>query len=475
MSEELKKWRDEHLNIISPSFCAAKWYNASLHLGHGYTNSCHLPLPHPIDINEIDDNPSALHNTPHKKKMRQMMIDGKRPAECSYCWKIEDIGRDDISDRVYKSRIFNDISKLKNLSYNKDVIPKTLEVSFDRQCNFACSYCNAGYSTRWGADIRKNGPYQKFKTTSAGAYYSDGSWSEMYENMPSGNPFVNAFLKWWPELSVELDEIRITGGEPMQSENFWLFIETMKDYPSEKLRLAVNSNLGTVSRLLEKLIQTSHELKIKEFDLYTSNESYGKHADYIRDGLVYDVWRSNLVKFIENAKFRSLTIMMTINSLCLLSITEFLDDMVVLKKKYGVNRPNVDLNILRWPAFMSPLTLPDEIKLQLHLKLKNWYQGYKDSNLFSIFEKAQIVRLLDYIEVVERGHQTTEFNKSLQFHDFKSFYEQYDKRRGKNFKETFPELAEWYDSIEVDEKIPNVGITDGRITHYESGEYKSDV
>ena len=149
--------------------------------------------------------------------------------------------------------------------------------------------------------------------------------------------------------------------------------------------------------------------------------------------------------------------------------------MVLLKEKYGDNRPNVDFNILRWPAFMSPLTLPDEIKKELHLKLKNWYKGYKDSKLFRIFEKAQIVRLLDYIEVVERGHTTTEFDKVLQFHDFKSFYEQYDKRRDKNFRESFPELTEWYNSIVIDEGILDVKITDGRITHYESGEYKSDL
>ena len=49
----LAEWRDKNLNTISDSFCAAKWYNASLHLGHGYTNSCHLPLPHPIDLEEI--------------------------------------------------------------------------------------------------------------------------------------------------------------------------------------------------------------------------------------------------------------------------------------------------------------------------------------------------------------------------------------------------------------------------------------
>ena len=90
MSEELKNWRDTRINAVSSCFCAAKWYNASLHLGHGYTNSCHLPLPHPIDLEEIKTNPSALHNTKLKKEARKMMLQGIRPAECSYCWKVEE-------------------------------------------------------------------------------------------------------------------------------------------------------------------------------------------------------------------------------------------------------------------------------------------------------------------------------------------------------------------------------------------------
>jgi organic radical activating enzyme len=477
MSQELSNWRDENLNNISKSFCAAKWYNVSLHLGHGFKNSCHLPLPHPIDVNEIKNNPSALHNTKLTKEMRKMMLTGVRPAECSYCWKIEDIGRNNIADRVYKSIIYQkeDIAKLKDHPWDQDIMPKTIEVSFDRACNFACSYCNAGYSTTWGKDIKKNGPYQKFKTTSAGAYYADGSWSEIYGKYNEKNPYVKAFLEWWPELSQNLEEIRVTGGEPSQSRNFWQFIDLMKQYPSDKLRLAVNSNLGLSDELLDKLIAISHELPIKEFDLYTSNESYGKHADYIRDGLNYDKWRSNMVKFIENAKFRSLTIMMTINSLCLFSITEFLDDMITLKEKYGMNRPNVDFNILRWPAFMSPLALPDDVKIELREKLNNWYQRNINSELFSIHEKAQVQRLIDYIEVVNRGHNTTELEKELQFHDFKSFYQQYDKRRGKNFVETFPQLKNWYESIIVDNNIPDVKMTDGRITHFETGVYESDV
>ena len=477
MSEQLSNWRDKNLNSISCSFCAAKWYNASLHLGHGFTNSCHLPLPHPIDLEEIKTNPSALHNTKHKKEMRRMMLTGVKPAECSYCWKIEDIGRNNISDRVYKSQIYKeeDIEALKHIPWDQDIPLKTVEVSFDRICQFACSYCNSGYSTAWGKDIKNNGAYQKFKTSSAGAYYADGSWSEMYGKYAGDNPYVNAFLEWWPELSQTLEEIRISGGEPSQSHNFWAFMETMKKYPSPNLRLAINSNLGLNQATLEKLVNITHEIDVKEFDIYTSCEAYGEQAEYIRDGLNYDLWRENLVKVIENANIRQVVIMMTINSLCLFSITEFLDDMLKLKKQYGTHKPIVDFNILRWAAFMSPLTLPDDIKYELHGKLSMWWRKHKKNPLINMHEGAQIERLIDYIEVVNRGHNTTEMDMEMQFHDFKSFYTQYDIRRNKNFQETFPEIADWYDSLVVDQSIEDRKVTDGRITHYEAGVYESDV
>ena len=476
MSEELKHWRDSRLNKISKSFCAAKWYNASLHLGHGYTNSCHLPLPHPIDLEEIKTNPSALHNTKIKKEARKMMQQGARPAECSYCWKVEDVGRDNISDRVFKSKIYSDedLLALKDMPWDKDVNLKTVEVSFDRTCNFACSYCNSGYSTTWGQDIRKNGPYQKFKSSSAGAYHSDGAWAEVYGKNGDDNPYVQAFMEWWPELSKTLQEVRITGGEPSTSFNFWNFMDVMKSNSSPNLNLAINSNLGVEDKLIDKLIQTSHEIDVKNFDLYTSCEAYGEHAEYIRDGLKYDVWRKNVVRIIEEAKCRQLIVMMTINSLCLFSITDFLDDMITLKKKYGQYKIVVDLNILRWPAFMSPVSLPNELKQLVHDRLKAWYENKENLALLHEGEIAQILRLIDYVEVVEKGHIATENDLDKHFHDFKSFYEQYDIRRNKDFRKTFPELVEWYDSIVVDYSIPNVPISDGRITNYELGEYKGN-
>jgi hypothetical protein len=56
--------------------------------------------------------------------------------------------------------------------------------------------------------------------------------------------------------------------------------------------------------------------------------------------------------------------------------------------------------------------------------------------------------LIDYLDVVKTPHSEA-FDMSKLLNDFKQFYTQYDQRRDKNFTEAFPELKEWYDSIQV--------------------------
>ncbi len=61
------EFKQKKLDTKSASFCAAKWYNATIWLGSGMTTSCHHPLPHKIDLEEIKKNPSAIHNTRQKR------------------------------------------------------------------------------------------------------------------------------------------------------------------------------------------------------------------------------------------------------------------------------------------------------------------------------------------------------------------------------------------------------------------------
>jgi hypothetical protein len=55
-------------------------------------------------------------------------------------------------------------------------------------------------------------------------------------------------------------------------------------------------------------------------------------------------------------------------------------------------------------------------------------------------------RLIDYLDVVKTPHSDT-FDMPSLHNDFKQFFTQYDQRRGKNFAETFPNLADWYDTL----------------------------
>ena len=69
----------------SKSFCSAKWLQSTTNLQTGQTHSCHHPVTHKIPVEEVLSNPTAIHNTNHKKKLRKLMLEGHRPSECHYC------------------------------------------------------------------------------------------------------------------------------------------------------------------------------------------------------------------------------------------------------------------------------------------------------------------------------------------------------------------------------------------------------
>ena len=439
-------FKQQILDTKSASFCAAKWYNATIWLGSGQTTSCHHPLPHAIDVDEIKRNPKALHNTQRKKMEREQMQRGERPSGCEYCWKIEDIGRDNISDRVYKSKIYpiEELNHAFRTPAKEDFDLRTLEIAFDRTCQFACSYCNPAFSSTWVNDIKKHGAYANLVSDGRNHFTHTHDSSQLYR-FGEVNPYVEAFFKWWEtDLYQTLQELRITGGEPLMSAETWKLIDWFKTNKGRsKTRLAINSNLGTdvdIDRLLAAIDSV-------EVDLYTSNESMSLQAEYIRDGLVFDDWANNVELLLDSGKFRGIHVMCTINALCLDSLDSFLEMIMNWKREYGVDAINFSLNILRFPSFQSLTVLPLGMRRRYSNKLTDFAMRYRDSSYgMHEFEWNQLSRLVSYIDEVEQAHSEAAAQLILQ-KDFKNFYTQYDQRRGKNFASTFPALADWYNSL----------------------------
>jgi hypothetical protein len=222
----------------------------------------------------------------------------------------------------------------------------------------------------------------------------------------------------------------------------WRLIDWFKDHRGEsKTRLAINSNLGFTQDKLERLLDATEGI---ELDLYTSNESTSRHAVYIRDGLDWDQWCNNVTYLLDSGKLRALHVMCTINALCLISLPEFLWKIVELKKKYGKDSINFSLNILRFPSFQSPLVLPLEVRDECVSQLIPL--GDLNVDTLHEFEINQIGRLVKYLRAVDSPHNGA-LSKEILQRDFKNFYEQYDQRRGKDFRATFPQLVTWYDTL----------------------------
>lgn len=445
--ESFLDYKKRAIDSKSASFCAAKWLNATVWLGSGKTTSCHHPPAHDIDLSELEKNPTAIHNTQHKKQMRKLMQQGERPSECEYCWKIEDMDRGAVSDRVFKTIIYSDkdLETISKTDFEKNINLQTLEIAFDRTCQFACSYCNPNFSTTWSKEIKKFGPYKNLKSDGAGHFITDGAESDLYSEAER-NPYVEAFWRWWPELSQTLKELRVTGGEPLMTSHLWKLFDYFGDRGgSGELIFAINSNLGAKDELIERLIEKSHY--INRFKIFTSGEGFGAQAEYIRDGLDFNKWIENLEKVLMYGRIETMNLMMTINALSLFSMTDFLDRTLEIKKKYSVGYITWSVNILRFPSFQSVLTLPNNLKKEAHEKIKLWCEKNFESSFITEFEKESLLRLVDYLDAVKTPHRNTS-DLSLLENDFKLFYRQYDERRNKNFSETFPaDVVSWYHGI----------------------------
>jgi hypothetical protein len=260
------------------------------------------------------------------------------------------------------------------------------------------------------------------------------------------NPYTEAFFEWWEtDLHKTLQELRITGGEPLMSGETWKLIDWFKDNKGRsKTRLAINSNLGMDSIKLQEFIEKVAD--IPHLEIYTSMEAIDGQAEYIRDGLDYSQWMHNVQELLEHDSIKAVHCMCTINALCLNSLDNLLDQLVKLKQVYGRERVSFTLNILRFPSFQSPLVLPEHLLLSYRNRLINWVIAHQGQEYMHEHEINHLSRLIDYLNLVDTPHSDT-FEMPKLHNDFKQFHTQYDQRRGKDFAATFPVLKDWYNSL----------------------------
>lgn len=436
-------------DVLGPSLCLAKWQQVSLHLTNGWNNSCYHPALQPIPLEEIAIDVSNLHNTSWKKEQRKQMLNGVKPAECSYCWNIEDTGN--LSDRHYRSAepwAAAHYEAVVNQPWDQPVTPSYVEVNFNYGCNLKCSYCSPQFSSTWMKDIKDKGAYPTIPLHNDLSHF-EGNRRPIPNR--EDNPYLNAFWEWWPNLYPELKHFRMTGGEPLMDKNTYKVFDYVLANPKQDLHLSTTSNFSVEDSLMEKYMEYIAKLcdpsanNVEHFMQYVSLDSVDAQAEYLREGMKYDrVW-GNVLTFLNDVPYKnSLTFIITMSNLSLPGLVEYLKRILVLREVYSTTYQRVwfDTPLLRSPEWQSIQIMPASHQLYIQDAIAFMKENLEtEENRFHGFKDYEVQRLERDLAFMQAGETNT-----TAMANFYRFFKESDKRNNKHFVEVFPEMESWWDS-----------------------------
>lgn len=463
MKDEYELYKKRTLETdkkFSSCFCLAKWYHANIYFQTGETHSCYHPAPHAISPEEIKLRPSALHNSAEKIKERQGMLTGQRPKGCQYCWNIEDLNKDLISDRqIRNGSLYREdrIQEIAEQPFDFHVDPEYIELSFSNLCNFKCGYCHPKASSRYLNEIREFGPYDMVKN-----HRCDIDWFKIYEE--ENNPYLEAWWKWWPQLSKNLRILRITGGEPLIQKSTYKMLDFLEQFSNDKLELNINSNLGSRSDIIEQFCGRIEPLiqqrKVRAFRLFSSIDTWGEQATYIRTGLNLEVFENNIKTYLTRTT-SPLTFMMTFNIFSVVGFEQLLKKMLEWRAEF--QQPNADFdNFHRIKFDISYLKEP--LQYDINILPKEEFMRYMDSHLefmknhvddsrkdrFSFMEYQRFLRICEYMKSTYYAEDRIDEGRR----DFYKFFREFDRRRNTDLVRTFPEMAGFWETCRATAEKP---------------------
>lgn len=273
---------------------------------------------------------------------------GLKPAECNACWDVEEKGLDS-----YRQKGLREVKD--NLYF--------VGINLDRTCNLACAYCCATLSSSWWQETlhlrdKKDTVYHDtldaFKAT-----------DHTITDKQSEEIILNTIKKVLDRIAIEKEKqiefiqkvlhINLLGGEPLLSrfikkEGILKIASFIEDYVNTsnlilntdftvEMSFTTNGSVPTsiLERTLKELEQVKNNRIVTKVYFTISNEAVGLTSDYVRYGSDWNTFVVNVEKMLLADTIDRISFIMTINSIGITKITDYIEFVINITKKY--NRP----------------------------------------------------------------------------------------------------------------------------------------
>ncbi len=396
-------------------------------------------------------------NTDYQKKRRMEMLQGVKHSDCKSCWSLEEAGAKSLRgnnpygfiDYANRHQMFQEftlptlVEIANQVTIDSKILesnnPFMLEVSLGNTCDMKCMYCNHVYSSQWASESLKNNTIN----------------IEIYKQVQT-NPnerFINLFWNWVDtKAKHSLDRIGIIGGEPLITPEFYDFldklIEVYADKEGSKTRIWVVTNLNATDNYYNKFLEYIPKLSDKFIlEVHISMEALSDQAEYIRNGLEWSRFESNVNKIFASDADIELAFLPSVTALAIPRFPKFLKWVYDLSKTHD-KAVMLKQNIVTHPDVQSPFILPPEFADYLDPAI-DWMQSIS-VDMPDVSDKfGTWPGYTDFLIKLRDGIRFNKNDNTMLKQRFATWFDDFDKKRNLNFVNTFPELAKFYDECKT--------------------------
>ena len=411
--------------IVTETACQLKWNHSTVFLTNLKTASCHRVIQNSFDLEKFD-----FHNTPEKIRDRKLMLEGKWPGHgCEHCKATEDAGG--ISDRILHLDFpgFNPPPELDSDLTAVNVTPRILEIYFSNNCNLKCIYCVPHFSSQINEEGRKFGQFHN------GNVYIQG-----YKRIPE--EFAEAtegMFRWLDNNIQHLDKLMILGGEPFIQKETQRLIDFLKTKTLPNLNLVLFSNLtidhDKFVQQIENLKQVKQTAGLEQIQIIGSLDCWGAEAEYVRKNLDLELFKKNFEYVLHNTDF-------------ILNINSVLTTLTV------PSMPNLARQINAWSrvrtVYWSMMKAGGSDYIHPHIFGPAVMDlGFQETlDVFDDLGDIEKRNYKEYFQGLAAEFRASEPNYSAQ-RDLKIYLTELDRRRGTDYRITFPTIANLLEAIEI--------------------------
>jgi len=239
------------------------------------------------------------------------------------------------------------------------------------------------------------------------------------------------------EHATTLARLHVLGGEPFYQEQFNQCLDFFEKNACPDLEFNIVSNLMITDARLQKIVKRIKNLvaqrRIKRFDLTCSIDCFGPEQEYVRHGLDLKQWRRNF-EYVVKEKWIYLNINQTLSCLTIKTVPDLLQYINQLTTGRQINQ-----------YFSTTIGSYDF----LHPSV--FGAGYYDEDFKKILsampdQTPQQQSARQYMQGIQSQLNTTVRNQTG-IDQLKVFLDEIDRRRGLDWKNTFPWLLKEMDHV----------------------------